>query len=100
MFYPENTVKKVGTCKHQVNKYVLISLWKLLFSEKIFTNAWKEKCCTVVLTIVHNTHLPTYYTYIDIEVWKRFCAIFTIFLRKRGTSGGNGKCFNSPFCVQ
>ena len=52
MFYPENTVKKVGTCKHQVNKYVLISLWKLLFSEKIFTNAWKEKCCTVVNTIV------------------------------------------------
>ena len=65
MFYPENTVKKVGTCKHQVNKYVLISLWKLLFSEKIFTNAWKEKCCTVVLTIVDcRQYKSTYILYL------------------------------------
>ena len=48
MFYPENTVKKVGTCKHQVNKYVPISLWKSLFSENIFTNACKEKFSVVL----------------------------------------------------
>ena len=76
MFYPENTVKKVGTCKHQVNKYVPISLWKSLFSENIFTNACKEKFCTVVITIVHNTHLPTYYLYRYRSMKKILCNLY------------------------